>query len=357
MTERAADTTPAWRRAGAWIAGAAAALLATSAAQAQTAPVAVNVGTLDSLADVVTYVGMEKGYYKDEGLTINLVKFGNTADMVAPLSTGQLDVASGAPTLGYFNGATRGLTLKLVADKGRNSAGHGFNAIMVRKDLVESGKVKSVADLKGLKIATPSLHSPFEIILESALKKASLKLSDVDLQQLGFPNMMAAFATQVIDGGLMIEPFVGLTVRRGVAVRFLGADEVEPDFQMAGVIYGPAFTEKKSEAATRWLVAYVRSIRDYLEATRTPAGRKELADLLGKYTTTFKDPSVIEAVVFPGFSPDGYLNTQTIKENIDWYADRGLLKTKPKITDLVDYAFLNAALDRVGRKGPKATVE
>lgn len=357
MSARVAHTTAGWRRAGAWIACATAALLAASAARAQTTPVTVNVGTLDSLADVVTYVGMEKGYYKDEGLVINLVKFGNTADMVAPLSTGQLDVASGAPTLGYFNGATRGLALKLVADKGRNSAGHGFNAIMVRKDLIDSGKVKTVADLRGLKIATPSLHSPFEIILEAALKKASLKLEDVDLQQLGFPNMMAAFATQVIDGSLMIEPFVGLTVRRGVAVRFLGADEVAPDFQMAGVIYGPAFTEKKSEAATRWLAAYVRSIRDYLDATGTPAGRSELAALLVKYTTTFKDPSAIETVVFPGFSPDGYLNTTTIKENIDWYADRGLLKTKPQIADLVDYTFLDKALDRVGRKGPKATIQ
>lgn len=337
----------------------AACAIAAPAARAQSgaAPVEVKVGTLDSLADAVTYIAMEKGHFAAEGLRIELVQFTNTADMVAPLSMGQLDVSSGAPTLGYFNGAVRGLSLKLVADKGKNSPGHGFNAIVVRKDLVESGRVKTVADLKGLKVATPSRHSPFEIILESALRKSGLGLDDVQLEILSFPNMTAAFASKVMDAGLMIEPFVAIAQRRGMAVRFLGADEIEPGFQMAGVIYGPKFTERNPEAARRWLVGYVRGIRDYLDMTKTPSGRTEIAALLAKYTKTFSDPTSIEAVVFPGFDPDGYLEVRTIKDNIDWYADRGHLKTKPKITDLVDYTYLDQALDRLGRRGPRRTVE
>ncbi len=329
----------------------------TAWAQSASTPVEVSVGVLDSLSEVVTFIALEKRYFQAEGLEVKLVKFANTADMVAPLSSGQLDVASGAPTLGFFNGALRKLPLKLVADKGRNSLGHGFNAIVVRKDLVESGKVRSIADLKGLKIATPSRHSPMEIQLDIALKKVGLKLDDVALEQLNFPNMTAAFTSKIMDAGLMIEPFVGMAVRRGVAVRFLGADEIERDFQMAGVIYGPAFTDRKPEAAKRWLVAYVRGVRDYLAALKTEVGRNELVALLAKHTSAFKDPTMTEAVVFPGFDADGYLNLKTVKDSIDWYAERGLLRSKPALADLVDYTYLDYALDRVGRMGPHQTVQ
>lgn len=325
-------------------------------ARAQGTPVVIKVGVLDSLAEAPTFFAVEKGYFREEGLDVRLEKFQNTADMVAPLSAGQIDVASGAPTLGLYNGALRGLPFKLVADKGRNSKGHGLNAIVVRKDLVESGKVKTVADLKGLKVGTPSRHSPLEIQLDLALKGVGLKLEDVNLEQLSFPNMLAAFSSRVIDAGLLIEPFVAASVSRGLGVRLLGADEIYPDFQIAGIIYGPDFVKRNPDAAKRWMVGYLRGVRDYLEATGGKKPKDELIGILAKYTSTFKDPSVLQAVTFPGFSPDGYLHLKTLHDSIDWYAQRGLLKQKPKVADLVDYQYLEYALGRIGRRGPAETV-
>ncbi len=326
-------------------------------AQAAKTPTVVRVGVLNSLSEIIIFVAMEKGYFKEEGLDIKLERFSNTADMVAPLSSGQIDVASGAPTLGLFNGALRGLPLKLVADKGRNSKGHGFNAIVVRKDLIESGKVKSAADLKGLKIATASLHSPMEQQLEIALQKVGLTNKDVEIQNLGFPDMITAMDNKAIDGALMIEPFIAIAAKRGVGVRFMGVDDIAPDFQIAGVIYGPDFVAKHPDAAKRWMVAYVRGIRDYLVAVGSKEGKDELIAVLKKYASGTTDASVLENAAFPGFDPDGYLNLKTIEASIDWYAARGLLRGKPKLTDLTDYQYLNYALERLGRREPAQKVQ
>ena len=326
-------------------------------AQEAKAPVVVRVGVLNSLSEVVTFLAVEKGYFKEEGIEIRLEKFSNTADMVAPLSSGQIDIASGAPTLGLFNGALRGLPFRLVADKGRNSRNHGFNAIVVRKDLIDTGKVKTAADLKGLKIASASLHSPMEQQLEIALQKVGLKNKDVTIENLGFPDMIAAFNNKAIDAALMIEPFVAVAARRGVGVRFMGVDDIAPDFQIAGVIYGPEFVAKQPESAKRWMVGYVKGIRAYLDAIDGGGSKDEVLNALRKHTTGFADPNSLAGVVWPGFSPDGYLNVQTIQSSIDWYADKGLLKAKPKITDLVDYQYLEYALNRVGRRGPPQKVE
>ena len=330
---------------------------AAGVAEAQQAPVVVRVGVLNSLSEVVTFMAMEKGFFKEEGIEIRLEKFSNTADMVAPLSSGQIDIASGAPTLGLFNGALRGLPFRLVADKGRNSKSHGFNAIVVRKDLIDSGKVKTAADLKGLKIASASLHSPMEQQLEIALQKVGLRNKDVTIENLGFPDMIAAFNNKAIDAALMIEPFVAVATKRGVGVRFMGVDDIAPDFQIAGVIYGPEFVAKQPEAAKRWMVGYVKGIRAYLDAVDGGGSKDEVLAALRKHTTGYADPNSLAGVVWPGFSPDGYLNTQTIQSSIDWYAEKGLLKAKPKLSDLVDYQYLEYALGRVGRRGPTQKVE
>lgn len=329
-----------------------------NAALAQEAkpPTMVKVGVLNSLSEIIIFIALEKGYFKEEGLDVRLEKFSNTADMVAPLSSGQIDIASGAPTLGLFNGALRGLPLKLVADKGRNSKGHGFNAIVVRKDLVDSGKVKTVADLKGLKVATASLHSPMEQQLEIALQKVGLSNKDVIIQNLGFPDMVTALGNKAVDAALMIEPFVAVATKRGVSVRLVGVDDIAPDFQIAGVIYGPDFATKHPEAAKRWMVGYVRAIRDYLDTVDGKAGKDDLIAVLRKHATGVSDASVLESAVFPGFGPDGYLHLPTIQSSIDWYFARGLLKAKPKLSDLADYQYLDYALERLGRREPPQKV-
>src|SRR3569623_1887358 len=69
-------------------------LLLAGGARAQGAATVVKVGVLDSLSEAPTFVALDKGYFREEGLDVRFERFPNTADMVAPLSTGQLDVAS-----------------------------------------------------------------------------------------------------------------------------------------------------------------------------------------------------------------------------------------------------------------------
>jgi ABC-type nitrate/sulfonate/bicarbonate transport system substrate-binding protein len=169
--------------------------------------------------------------------------------------------------------------------------------------------------------------------------------------------MITALSNKAIDAALMIEPFVAIASRRGVGVRFMGVDDIAPDFQIAGIIYGPEFVAKQPEVAKRWMVGYLKGVRAYLDAVDGGGNKDEVFNALKKHTTGFADPSALAGVVYPGFSPDGYLNLQTIQSSIDWYAEKGLLKAKPKVSDLVDYQYLEYALGRLGRRGPPQKVE
>ena len=73
-------------------------LLAAGSALAQAsaaAPTKVTVSMLFITADVGVFLGVEKGYYKEQGLEIDMQRMTSAADAIALLATDKLDVGSG----------------------------------------------------------------------------------------------------------------------------------------------------------------------------------------------------------------------------------------------------------------------
>ena len=316
----------------------------------------VRVGLLASLSEAPFLLAHARGYFRAEGLEIEIVRFQNTADMVAPLATGQLEVGAGAPTVAFFSGILRGIPLKLVADKGRNSPGHGFNALLVRKDLVDGGRVRTLADIKGLKIGSPSRHSPVEVELDFGLRKVGLGLDDVSIEMLPLPNMIPALANKAIDGAMTLEPQIALAQARGIAVRLMGADEMFPDYQIAGILFGAEFQRTREDAARRWMVAYLRGIRDFLDGLAAGGETREALFHVLAESMDIKDRALYARMVMPGFNADGYLHLDSMKETVAWFVARGALRQGPKLADFVDYRYLDHALERLGRRGQAQSV-
>src|SRR5262249_5704366 len=152
-----------------------------------------------------------------------------------------LDVGSGATSAGLYNAAERKVGIKIVADKARNAKGYGFQSILVRKDLFESGKVKSLKDFKGLKVALSAAGNSEAALLDIALSQRGLTFADIDPVYLGFPQHTAAFANGAIDASLTVEPTTSQILKLGSAVKLIGADDVFPDYQTAVTFYGAPF--------------------------------------------------------------------------------------------------------------------
>ena len=72
--------------------------------------------------------------------------FGTLRRLVG-IGTGQIDVGAGSPSAGLYNAIARGLKIKIVADKAYSPAGYGATKLVIRKDHVDSGRFKSLADL------------------------------------------------------------------------------------------------------------------------------------------------------------------------------------------------------------------
>ena len=84
------------------------AIAAATASPARAADKVV-VGTGGSASDAPFYLAQDKGFFKDEGLEVDLIVLDSGAKVIAPLGTGELDVGSGALSVGFWNALIRGV--------------------------------------------------------------------------------------------------------------------------------------------------------------------------------------------------------------------------------------------------------
>ena len=169
-----------------FIRGAVCSMLITACSPAGHASDVVKVGLVGNISDAPIYIGQERGYFEQEGLTLQTSTFDSAARQIAPLATGELDVGGGAISAGLFNAAGRKIDLRIVADRSRMAPGYSYVTLMIRKDLVDSGQFKSLADLKGKKIAlaAPAI-SPSTILNAAAEKGGSIDQGGVRRPWLG----------------------------------------------------------------------------------------------------------------------------------------------------------------------------
>jgi NitT/TauT family transport system substrate-binding protein len=308
--------------------------------------VKVTVGMKQVVSDAGVLIGMARGYYKDLGIEIEPVQFNTGQDMINALGAGQLDVGCTVTASGLFNAMLRGIPIKIVADKGINVAGKGYYRLMIRKDLVD--EIKDFKDLKGRKLAVVGTASLDEIALDRVLNKGGMTTKDVDLQVIrAFPDIVAAMSNKSIDGGMVIEPFVTAAMAKGIADPWKDPSEYDPDAQTALLVYGKSMLERP-EVARRFMVAYVKSLRDYNDAFFKNINPDEIISILAEYSVV-KDRELYKKMYPVGLNPDGYVRMKGIQMDLDWYKERGLLKGDLKAEDVVDNSFANFAVEVLGK--------
>jgi NitT/TauT family transport system substrate-binding protein len=308
----------------------------------------VPVGISPVMSSAAMFIAKEKGYFRAEGIDVVINPFkASGAKMVPFLATGQLFVGGGNINAGMYNAIAQDIPIKIVSDKGTVSPGHGYLALIVRKDHVDSGRYKSFKDLKGMTMAVTAKGVSQEIVTERYLKSVGLSLKDINLRKLGYSDMNIALANKSIDATVQIEPFVAVAVKNNFAVRVAGDDEVYPNQQSAAIFYSPIFMKKYPKEAQGFMNAYVRALRDYNDAFEKGIRKKEIINILTK-NTKIKDAGIYLAVTPVGLSPDGLVNVQSLKDDAHWYQQRGYLKKIPDMETIVDLSYAKKAVKILG---------
>ncbi|KAB1072960.1 sulfonate ABC transporter substrate-binding protein [Methylobacterium planeticum] len=202
------------------------------------------------------------------GYRVTWSEFPSGPPLLEALNAGAVDLGSAGETPPIFAQAASD-ALTYVAHEPAAPRGE---AILVRKD----GPIRSVADLKGRKVAL-NKGSNVHYLLVRALEKAGLQLSDISVAYLAPADARAAFERGAVDAWAIWDPYFA-AAEAGTGARILadGSDLV-PNHQF--YLAARDFTAKQGPALDAVLAAIGEV--DAWARENTDAVAQELAPSVG----------------------------------------------------------------------------
>jgi NitT/TauT family transport system substrate-binding protein len=249
----------------------AAAGLAT-AALAQGAPekprLVLGVGGKPALYYLPLTIAERRGFFKEEGLDVEITDFAGGARALQSLIGGSADVVTGAYEH-VVRMQAKGQDIVGVAELGRFPS----ITVAVRKEL--AGQIKSAADFKGKKIGVTAPGSSTYLIPLYAMAKAGLKASDAAFIGVGATaSAVAAVQRGEIDVISNTEPVISKLEQEGAIVPLIdtrteaGTRALFGGSNPAATLYmRREFVEKNPETTQRLVNAFLKALKWLREAS------------------------------------------------------------------------------------------
>ena len=314
------------------------------ATQSLAQEVVVKVGIAKALATAATMIAVEKGYFREAGVRVEIENLDSAANVVTLLAQNQLQIVEGGIAVNYFNALERNLPLTIVADRVSTPLGH---KLLIRPDLADV--IKTPADLKGRSIASNAMGSVTTYEVAKILGRYNLGIKDVDIKVLSFVNMGIALTNKAIDAALVIQPWALQYVDRGIGKIIADPDDyADPKpLTIAVNFVNTDWAAKNKDLLRRYYVAYQRGVYDYCQAYHGGSNRKEVIDIIVR-TGLEERAEVIEKFPWPARNPNGRVNMPAVLDMQKYYVKEGLVKAEHAAERLVNHEFVDYAIQQLG---------
>jgi NitT/TauT family transport system substrate-binding protein len=300
------------------------------------------------MAEAALYLAFERGYFQQAGLAVELVNFSSGVDGMQLLVLGQIDAVLTGVTATLFNALQRGVPIKLVAPADIYDPRASTVWLMVRNDLLDRGEIRDYGDLAGRRVAVTVRGAFSHYLLALALRHAGLDVDAVEVVELPLPEANVALASGAVSAAIQSEPLATLAVDQGIAAKWRSAGEIHPGLVAGGIFYSPDLLGNRRDVGERWLVAYLRGVRDYNGLLQRPGGRDEVAATLVRYLPV-TDRSLYERMALPNFSPNGDIDLAVLDDQRRWYVEQGRAPASVALSQAVDTSFAELAVRELGR--------
>jgi NitT/TauT family transport system substrate-binding protein len=280
----------------------------------------IRVGSVRSTASLATIMAVEKGYFRDAGIKVELTDLDTSTDSLAVVAQNRLQIVGGGLSAAYFNAVEKTLPVTVAFDRVSSPLGH---KLLVRSDLKD--QIKSVAALKGRPLASNSRGSITNYEIGKILQTVGLGFRDVDLKFIPFSQVALAFANKAIDAAFVIPPFAAQIVERGLAVVVADPDDFVTPRPMTIAVYfvNTDWAAKNDALVKRYFVAQMRGVRDYCQAYHGGPNRAEAIELAIRNGIE-RQLEMLQNYAWPASSPDGRINVASMLDIQAFFVQEGL---------------------------------
>lgn len=280
------------------------------------------------------YVALEKGYYKAEGLDVQLSEGNGAQNVLKALAAGNEKFGYG-PAVAAAQAVAQGLPVKVIALY-QTSAPMGVIAF-------PDTPLKGPKDLEGKRLAI-SVGETFGDMIRPFARVNNIDLGKVQLIQMDASARTMQFLTRKIDvmSVYLSNELPQIEKRAGVTFNVIKVTDFGLKVLGSSMYASSEFAEKNPETVKKLLRATAKGYRDAM------ANPKEAARIMEKHMAVPEQPDVldkqVEATMVSTNAPTG--KPVGWQADADWQANLDLLKETGSITEIkpLDTYFSNAYL-------------
>jgi NitT/TauT family transport system substrate-binding protein len=244
-----------------------------SVARAQSAPVAVRMGSVAADTYAGGYYALDLGLFDKAGLSVEVTPFVNGAAMAAAAAGGSIDVGIGDATE-LANGVSRGLPFVLIAGGGVYSSAAPTTTLCVAK----SSTITRASDLEGQTLGVVSLVSLMSAGVKSWLTQNGADITKIHFVEMPFPQMPGALSRGVLAAATLGEPIMSDALAADAKILGKPYDAIAKQFNISDWFTTRDWLTKNPDVGKR----FVGAIYDAARWANTH--HDDSAAILAKYT-------------------------------------------------------------------------
>ncbi|CAJ35879.1 ABC transporter substrate-binding protein [Methanocella arvoryzae] len=291
----------------------------------------VKIGWMPTDHHAPAFIASTKKFFENRNINVEFVKFTAGPQIMQQVVAGNIDIGmAGVPPV--LAALDKDSTVKIVGAVHNNGS-----ALFFRKGL----GIKSVADLKGMEIAVPSVGSIQDIMLREQLQKAGLDYTkDVSIKApMPGGDMIKSLETEGgISAAIMWEPFATMAVQQGAAEVLLWSEDMMPGHPCDTITTTTGFIENYPESLKAFLQAHQDGV-DFIKSNFD-----EAAEIVGgsEWLNSGKEVELeaLKHMTFMTKPDETFLaGTETFARKMK---DLGILKNDHTRADIFDLNAVNS---------------
>lgn len=236
------------------------------------------------------YLGEEKGFFAEKGMTIDIQFTTGSSISIPALLQDQYDMVY-TGSVNAFQAREKGLPVIAVAEGGRTTGepGADHGGIVVP----EGSEIQDAGDLEGKSVAVNAVKGLHEAAIRQSVKKAGGDPDQVNFLELALPDMQPALERGSVDAISTSEPFLGNAKEAGHRLIADPYIDVDPEFVTAVYLT----SEQKWSQDPEFVKDFVEVVKKSQEyATEHP---DEFRTELSNFTEI--DPETAETMILTKF--------------------------------------------------------
>ena len=317
-------------------------LIAPAAAQER-----VVVATQRSAANGPLFIAAVRGYFKAEGLELQMGAYNGARDVVEAVASGRADLGLTEFTPTAFNLAGQG-AIRIVAAQAREKADYE-GAELVASNAAYAGGLRKFENLAGKTVAIETLGTVPHYQLAEIARVKAFDFATVEVKPFySNKDIVKLLADGLVDAAVLPSQDVRDLLGSNQAHLIGWLSEIaEP--QTGALFAAVAAIKSKRAAVEKFVRAYRHGVADYAQALLrhdrfakrvSDAASREAAAVIARYVDPdHSDAAAAIEASAPFVDPKARIDTADIERQLAWYKAQGFVEKSVEANDVVDLTF------------------